>query len=182
MVGSAGRQESCMRVSTLVVDDDPVMSSMIESMLEMWDHDVTVVASGEDGLNHILSAPVDLVVSDIRLPGITGHELMIQAHRELPYIPFILMTGHGSVKDAVTAIQDGAFQYLLKPVDDDRLGEAIERARDARDEREALEHRARLLELVAQLGGVDEVSLDELMERGLDALQDVAGSCVLFCF
>ena len=60
--------------------------------------------------------------------------------------------------------------YLLKPVDDARLADALERAREQKDEREAIEHRSRLLGLVAELGGVENVSLEELLEKGLAAL------------
>ncbi len=126
-----------MKTQTLVVDDDPVMASVVESMLEQAGHAVLVASRAEEALELILNEPIDLVVSDIVLPGMRGNELMCKARAELPELPFVLMTGHGSVKDAVRAMQDGAFHYLLKPIDPDEFALIITRAlEDARMRRQ----------------------------------------------
>ncbi len=117
-----------MKVNTLLVDDDPMLAASVQSLLESWDHNVTVANNGEEALERILDKPFDLVISDIQLPGINGDELMVKARESIPELPYILMTAHGAVKDAVRAIKNGAYQYLLKPIDPDEFEVMVERA------------------------------------------------------
>jgi len=117
-----------MRIETLLIEDDALMAKTIEAALKSWGHTVITARSGEDALDHIRIHPFDLVVSDIQLPGINGDEVMVKAHAIAPDLPFILMTAHGRVKDAVHAIKNGAYQYLLKPIDGDEFSVIVNRA------------------------------------------------------
>ena len=117
-----------MSIETLLIEDDMLMAKTIEAAMNSWGHTVITVGSGEDALDHIRTHPFDLVISDIQLPGINGDEVMVKAHAIVPNLPFILMTAHGRVKDAVQAIKNGAFQYLLKPIDADEFSVVVNRA------------------------------------------------------
>ena len=117
-----------MNVNTLLVEDDPVMAVTLGRMLAEWGHEVTTAADGEEAVGHVHGEPFDLVISDIQLPRLNGDEVMLKAHKVVPDLPFILITGHGTVKEAVKATQNGAFQYLLKPIDPEELKVIVERA------------------------------------------------------
>ena len=118
-------------IRTLIIEDDPMIASSLEQMAALAGHDCDVVHTGENGLARLRDHAFDLVLSDIQLPGIHGHEVMIQAREFAPETPFILVTAHGDVKHAVAAIQAGAFQYLLKPIDVDELHVVMDRALEA---------------------------------------------------
>lgn len=107
----------------LVVDDDRAFLVSLEALLEdEGGYRVETAGSGAEALD-VVRAPgrVDLVVSDLSMPGMDGLELLRAVRDESPEMPFIVMTAHGSVATAVEAMRLGAFQYLTKPVDPDEL-------------------------------------------------------------
>ena len=120
-----------MNPRTLIIDDDPLVATSIRTQMELLDHEVLLAHTGEEGLALVEEQPLDLVISDIQLPGVNGDEVMRTIRKTHPELPVILVTAHGAVKDAVRAIQDGAFQYLLKPIDLDELEVSVERALEA---------------------------------------------------
>ncbi len=101
----------------LIVDDDSAVREGLERTLARAGYAVVVAADGEEALLKLEGMHVDAVVSDIRMPGMGGLEVLWECSRRWPGLPVILMTGSGSVPEAVTAIKSGAVDYLLKPVD-----------------------------------------------------------------
>ena len=121
------------RRTLLLVDDDrPFLVSLEALLADEAGYQVRTAASGEAALD-VLRSPgrVDLVLSDLSMPGMDGLELLRAAREELPELPFVVMTAHGSVASAVAAMRLGAHQYLLKPVDPDELLLQVERALEA---------------------------------------------------
>ncbi|NBA93437.1 sigma-54 dependent transcriptional regulator [Pseudomonas sp. R5(2019)] len=105
-----------MEHSILVVEDDELLAANIQTFLERKGFEVTVCHSAEEALEQLQQCNPDAVVTDNSLPGMSGHELIKQLMERVPELKVIMMTGYGNVEDAVTAMKEGAFHYLTKPV------------------------------------------------------------------
>jgi len=99
----------------LIVDDDEALRESLQLILSAEGYSVLCADCGESALAIIENSPVDVVLCDLRMPGIDGFELMPQIARLLPGVPIILMSAHGTQDLAVEAIQRGAYDYLAKP-------------------------------------------------------------------
>jgi two-component system response regulator FlrC len=102
--------------SILVVDDEPAMRLLLSSVLVEEGHDVTAAASGEEALRLIAKRHFHLVLTDLKMPGISGLELLEQVKRDDPGTAVIILTAFGTVEGAVEAMRMGAVHYLLKPL------------------------------------------------------------------
>ena len=102
--------------SILVVDDEPAMRLLLSSVLKDEGHDVTAAASGEEALQLIAKRHYHLVLTDLKMPGISGLDLLEQVKRDDPGTAVIILTAFGSVESAVEAMRMGAVHYLLKPL------------------------------------------------------------------
>lgn len=114
--------------SVLVVDDDPDMGSLVEDIMSERGHAVTVVTNGQDALKHLGQADYEVVLTDLRMKGMQGLELLSEVKRSHPHTNVILMTAFGSVETAVDAMKHGAYDYLTKPVKSNELVPTLERA------------------------------------------------------
>jgi DNA-binding NtrC family response regulator len=115
------------RSHILVVDDKPNMIALLKRVLG----DACVVHSagnGREALQMLDRVDVDVIVSDIVMPEVDGMQLLLQARRKCPETQIILMTGHGTVEQAVQAVKAGAFDYVTKPFDPDDMVETIHKA------------------------------------------------------
>ncbi|MFZ5587903.1 MAG: sigma-54-dependent transcriptional regulator [Thermodesulfobacteriota bacterium] len=101
----------------LVVDDDPAILQVLEARLASAGYRVVSALSAEEGLDLASARRPDLVVSDLRLPGMSGQDLFRALHRRHPGLPVILLTAHGTISDAVAMVKEGAADYLTKPFD-----------------------------------------------------------------
>jgi two-component system, NtrC family, response regulator AtoC len=102
--------------SILVVDDEPAMRLLLSSVLKEEGHDVTAAASGEEALQLIAKRHFHLVLTDLKMPGISGLELLEHVKRDDPGTAVIILTAFGTVEGAVEAMRMGAVHYLLKPL------------------------------------------------------------------
>ena len=102
--------------SILVVDDEPAMRLLLSSVLKDEGHDVTAAASGEEALQLIAKRHYHLVLTDLKMPGISGLDLLEQVKRDDPGTAVIILTAFGTVEGAVEAMRMGAVHYLLKPL------------------------------------------------------------------
>src|SRR5207247_5891769 len=89
---------------------------------------VSLAKRGDDGLAIAQSQSFDVVVTDLKLPGLSGLELIRQLHASKPRLPLILMTAHGTTETAIEATKSGAFDYLLKPFEMNELLELVDTA------------------------------------------------------
>ncbi len=118
-----------MRAKTiLVVDDDQAMQEMLVSLLEDHSFKAASAGSAEAALDLIRTSDYDAVISDIRMPGKDGVELLGEIREARPETPVILMTAYGSIDSAVAAMKAGAFDYITKPFQRDEVMFALERA------------------------------------------------------
>lgn len=116
------------RPRILVVDDDPGQRSLLDSFLKSQGFAITVVASGEQALAALRTEPFAMMISDVRMPGISGLETLRQARKEFARLPVLLVTAFADIRDAVDAMRDGALNYLSKPIDLDELLRHVQQA------------------------------------------------------
>jgi EAL domain-containing protein (putative c-di-GMP-specific phosphodiesterase class I) len=127
----------------LLVDDDTAVRNALRRVLERRGYRVFACSSGGEALEHLAAGGYDAMVSDVRMPGMSGLKLLRAVREHDLDLPVILVTGNPDLASATEAVEYGAFQYLIKPVESDRLDEAVDRAaaigRMARVKREYVE-------------------------------------------
>ncbi|MDZ7851787.1 MAG: nitrogen regulation protein NR(I) [Halomonas sp.] len=112
----------------VVVDDDRAIRWVLERALAQPDLEVETLARADGALERLLEAPPDVLVTDIRMPGIDGLNLMAKLREVHPELPVIVMTAHSDLDSAVASYQGGAFEYLPKPFDVDEALALVRRA------------------------------------------------------
>src|SRR5579862_3251872 len=112
----------------LLVEDKPELRAMLRKALERAGYSVDEAPDGSTAIDKVRSRRYQLVLSDLKLPGNSGLDVLREAKRVEPTLPFILVTAYGSVEEAVTAMKEGAFDFIQKPVDLDHLKLLLERA------------------------------------------------------
>jgi len=115
----------------LIVDDDRAFMSACVRMLGSWGYSVVQVSSGEEAINTLRSTPIDLILCDINLPGLSGVEVLRAVRSRNKDVPFILMTGGPDVETARLAVEWGAQNYLIKPLVIPQLKEILQRSIEA---------------------------------------------------
>ena len=122
-----------MKFTILVIDDEENIRNGLAANFEMEDYNVRTAASGKEGLSYISKGDIDLVITDLRMDGISGEEVVRKVTTENPGIPVIVLTGHGSIDAAVNAMRDGAYDFLTKPLNLAQLNMIVKRALQGRE-------------------------------------------------
>jgi two-component system response regulator HydG len=117
----------------LVVDDEVSILNTLEILLRREGFEVSVAKSGREALERFEESPPDVVLTDIRMPGVTGLDLLAQIRERDPETPVILMTAQASLQSAVQAVNQGAFYYLQKPFVNGELVALCRRAAETRE-------------------------------------------------
>jgi two-component system response regulator AtoC len=125
-------ERSAGRGRVLVVEDEAYVRDSLVEILRSRRFDTSAAASVPDALAHLGRAPVDVVLSDLRMPGADGLELVRRMQAAVPDVPVIILTGHGTVASAVECLRAGASDYILKPADPEALEVALLRALESR--------------------------------------------------
>lgn len=102
----------------LVVDDEPSVRDILRQVLEEEDHEVTMAKSGEEAMEMFSADPFPLVITDIRMPGMNGIELLKKIKAVSKETQVIIITSHASMETAVEALRHGVYDYILKPFED----------------------------------------------------------------
>ncbi len=110
-----------MQANILLIEDDRSTAAALQKVLQDEGYSVTVADRGDRGLNEARREPCDLVITDLKLPGLSGMELIAQLHAAKPKLPIIMMTAHGTTETAIEAMKLGACEYLVKPFEADEL-------------------------------------------------------------
>ncbi len=135
----------------LVIDDERTILDNIKFVLELDNNEVITFSSSENGLDYFKKnySVIDVVLTDMKMPNISGMEVLREIKKIMPEMGVIILTGHGDLENAIQAMKEGAFEYLKKPVTADNLAIAINNAvnkknlllENARIHRELLEHK-----------------------------------------
>jgi len=114
----------------LIIDDERSIRNTLKDILEYEKHEVEIAATGEEGLEHLRNNGFDLVFLDVKMPGLDGIEVLQEATRTHPEMPVVMISGHGNIDTAVDAIKKGAFDFLEKPLDLNRILVTVRNATD----------------------------------------------------
>lgn len=116
-----------MAIKVLLVEDDRALREALADTLLLGGHGYCAVGSAEEALERAAQEPFNLVVSDVNMPGMDGHQLLSALRVRHPQLPVLLMTAHGAVERAVDAMRQGAADYLVKPFEPRALLDLVER-------------------------------------------------------
>ena len=119
------------KLSVLLVDDKEEFISALSQRLVLYGMEVCTATRGEDALAILQEKTVDVVVLDVVMPGMSGLEILRRIKDIFPHIQVVLLTGHGTTKDGIEGMRQGAFDYLMKPVDIEELIEKMKAAAKA---------------------------------------------------
>ena len=117
-------------INVLLVDDDPALLEALTDALELRIPDITVEPydAAPAALGRLNEATFDLLISDVKMPGMDGLELLSEALKIAPAMPVVLITGHGDTDIAIKALRSGAFDLIQKPLDREYVAAAVNRA------------------------------------------------------
>ena len=147
----------------LVVDDDPAVGTILGALLDQAGFEATYVDSGQAGLAELDARAYDVVVTDVRMPGLDGMELLDRVVQQRSDLPVVLLTAHGTISLAVDAMKRGASDFLLKPFDRDEILFVINKALAANERRVSAPERPPSKTMVGSSAALREV--EELVRR-----------------
>ena len=114
----------------LLIDDDPAVLTVLEALLQQGGFRSVSVGSAQKALDLLDTLPFDVILSDVKMPGMDGIETLREIKKKKPLVEVIMLTGHASVESGIQGMQLGAFDYVMKPV---ALDELLEKVRQAYD-------------------------------------------------
>ena len=127
----------------MVVDDEPTVRYTFDRYLTRAGHQVLTVETAEDALNRIAAFEPELVITDVRMPGMSGLDLLEKLQASLPDVDVLVMTGFEDMHSAISAIKAGAYDYLVKPLEFDQIEAVVARCFQDRSVRRRMKHLAR---------------------------------------
>lgn len=161
-----------MTFSILIVDDEKNIREGLGKALEMDGYEVLLAEDGQEAFERVGEDEVDLVIADLKMPRMSGEELLKRMVETHPTIPVIILTGHGTIESAVNAMRAGAFDFMTKPVNLDRLGLLVKRALSTREL--VLQHRQMQEELDKRRNYTNIIGTSSEMKRIFEKVQQVA--------
>lgn len=164
-----------MKLRALVIDDEQIVLDSIQRILSAENYGVETALSGAKGIEMALSNAYDIVLTDIRMPGIGGLIVLRDIKRTKPQMPVIIITGYASIRSAVQAMKLGAADYIEKPFDPGQLVKAVSTAvKDAKHiqpEKQTISHREEIIK-VLEMASADDQFRQKIIQNGADALDD----------
>ena len=166
-----------MKFNILIIDDEKNIREGLSASLEMEGYNTVLAENGKEGLELFAKGDIDLVITDLRMPQVTGEEVLDKIISGSPGVPVIVLTGHGSIDTAVDAMRKGAYDFLTKPLNLDRLTLIVKRALQGRTL--TLQHRL-LQEELQELQGKkvfeSMIGKSSQMQKVFDTIKRVADS------
>ena len=161
-----------MKFKLLIVDDEKNFREGLAASLEMDGYETVCAADGDEAWKLFGNGDIDLVITDLRMPGMDGEELMRRMLAEVPGLPVIILTGHGSIENAVSATREGAWNYLTKPPNLKQLSLSVKRALENR--MLALRNREMEAELERSRLSTNMIGKSSAMRKVFDTISRVA--------
>jgi DNA-binding NtrC family response regulator len=121
------------RTKVLLVDDEVEFASALSERLQMRNYDVRTASNGLEAMALFHASPPDIVLLDLRIPGMDGLEILSNIKKFDPSIEVLMLTGHGDRESVQKGMQTGALEYIMKPIDIDELTSKINRAMKKRE-------------------------------------------------
>jgi DNA-binding NtrC family response regulator len=138
-----------MKIRVLLVDDEEEFVEALAERLSMRDYDVTTSLRGEDALEKLRQYNFDVIILDVRMPGIGGNEVLHEIKRIKPLTEVIMLTGHATVESAIEGMKQGAYDYLIKPCETEDLVIKINKAYEKKAEHEERIRDAKVKEIIS---------------------------------
>lgn len=166
-----------MKDTILIVDDELNIRNGLVQAVEMEGYEGIAAADGEEAWNIINSREIDMVITDLRMPGLDGSSLLKKIYSSYPTLPVVVLTGHGTIEDAVTAMQNGAVDFLTKPVNLNHLFVLIKKSLSSRDMARKNEELQKELDRLKGNNTYSQmVGKSQAVQRLLDTIQQIAPS------
>ncbi len=163
-----------MKHTILTIDDEENIRSGLCDNFELEGYEVKQAANGKEGISLVKKGGIDLVITDLRMDGMSGEEVVRYITTENPGIPVIVLTGHGSIDDATKAIKMGAYDFLTKPLDLDHLNKIVKNALEGR---ELKLQKTELQNTLERVRGTSEIiGKSPALKNVLEKINRVAGS------
>ena len=166
---SGERADGSAKASVLVVDDDPDVLRGVVRLLRSHGYSVTQATNGAEAARSLHGRSFDVIVSDIKMPGMDGIQLLREVREHDLHVPVVLVTGEPAVSTAVQALEYGAFHYLTKPVDSEALVRAVSKAVSMHRMARVKQQAAELLGHAGALGA-DRAGLEASFDRAMQSL------------
>lgn len=163
-----------MKFNVLVIDDEKNIREGLGTALEMDGYKVFLAADGNEGMEFVNRGDMDLVITDLRMPGLSGEEVLSRVSSQSPGLPVIVLTGHGTIETAVEAMRKGAYDFLTKPVNLDRLSLLAKRALETREL--SLQHTVLKQEVEGKLSFENMIGKSPELQKVFDLVKRVAPS------
>ena len=141
-----------MLFRVLVVDDEADFLTTLVNRLRKRNLEVSGVASGEKALGLLDKEPFDVVILDVKMPGMDGVDVLREMKRKWPLVEVIMLTGHASVQSGIEGMKRGAFDYIMKPTDIDDLLDKMRKAFEKKSNHEEKIRQAKIKELKNSIG------------------------------
>jgi DNA-binding NtrC family response regulator len=161
-----------MTFNVLIVDDEKNIRAGLGRALELDGYRTVLAADGQEAVDAMREDEIDLVIADLKMPRVSGEELLKRVVDQYPTVPVIILTGHGTIETAVQAMRDGAYDFLTKPVSLDRLSLLAKRALSTREL--VLQHRQLQQELESQKQTSAIIGKSSEMQRVMEVVRQVA--------
>jgi two-component system cell cycle response regulator len=164
---NTGQQTDTGSYKILIVDDDPNVRRLLNDTLKLKGYQILTAKDGSEAFTRLKQEPVNLVLSDLRLPNISGLEVLKKVKADYPLTEVIILTGNASLDSAIESTNMGAFSYLQKPYEMDQLLLHIRRAIEKQQaEEKILKHSIELKKINSELKALYEISL--IISRTID--------------
>jgi two-component system response regulator HydG len=163
-----------IRLRVLVVDDDQAIREALSRTLDKLGYEVVVAEDGQAGLDRLREGEIHILLADLQMPRLSGQELLKAAKAVAPDVEVIVITGHGTVEDAVEAMKEGAYDFITKPFKRVQLERTIRRA--AEKQALALQNRRLQAQLDELYGAGSIIGTSPVMAKTLELVRQVAPS------
>jgi len=168
----------------LIVDDDHFFRNLYSEILSLEGYEVATASSGREAIEYVKTNAVDLVVTDLMMPDMNGQEVLERTKQHNALTDVILITGHGTIESAISALKSGAFDYLRKPVNKDELLLSVSRCIDQKrmlEENQGLKRSLKLLEVSRTISSC--LDKEKLYDNSLDAIiQEISSEAGISLF
>jgi DNA-binding NtrC family response regulator len=161
-----------MKFNVLVVDDEKNIREGLGKALEMDGYEIFLAADGSEALDLLQEHDIDLIITDLIMPKVTGEELLAKAVADCPTVPVIMLTAHGTIETAVNAMRNGAYDFVTKPINLDRFSLLVKRALSNR--KLVLQHRALQEELERKSQFSNMIGRSDPMKKIFEVISQVA--------
>ena len=163
-----------MQYTILIIDDEKNIREGLGAALEMEGYKIALASDGKAGLERLVKGDIDLVITDLRMPEVSGEQVLAKVSAENPGVPVIVLTGHGSIDSAVDAMRNGAYDFLTKPLNLDQLVLIVKRALQGREL--VLKHKELQEELNSRKSFESIIGKSAEMQKIFEIVRKAAGS------